>query len=320
MDGSGFEAFKHRSNHQTNQNKKTTITNKEKTKQTIHNSCRSRFGGRGMWRNMFWMKKKVFSEKGGGIQWMRDSVWISTGKAFQWRGLGHSVNRRSLQIEKLLSSSPSPKSALITASKQTKTQSYIITWQERGNKMREPTNTTLRTRTTTKTSTLTTAQPTMKGSLGNDRTPWAWTQIHDAQTNSITSGACHRGTTSWQTSRHQSPTWQCTPLGRCDYCKIPERPGSKFQLDNTRIRHSKSTKPPFSFFPSEFQGQPSDGEKGGWVHLVFGYSRQAYCTWVLPGEQQEHCHSKCVGSYGVCLQISCQKCWRCPPSPTQTLR
>ena len=40
-------------------------------------------------------------------------VRISTGKAIQSRGPGHSVKRRTLKSEKLLSSSPSRKSALI---------------------------------------------------------------------------------------------------------------------------------------------------------------------------------------------------------------
>ena len=56
-------------------------------------------------------KKRVFSEEGGGIQWMRGLVRISTGKAIQWRGPGHSVNRRTPEIEKLLIKSTSQKSA-----------------------------------------------------------------------------------------------------------------------------------------------------------------------------------------------------------------
>ena len=43
---------------------------------------------------------------------MRGLVRVSTGKAIESRGPGHSVNRRTLKIEKLLSSSPSQKSAL----------------------------------------------------------------------------------------------------------------------------------------------------------------------------------------------------------------
>ena len=59
----------------------------------------------------FSVKKKGFSEKGGGVQWMRGLVRISTGKAIQWRGPGHSVNCRTPKIEKLLSKSTSQKSA-----------------------------------------------------------------------------------------------------------------------------------------------------------------------------------------------------------------
>ena len=65
-----------------------------------------------MRRSPFQWKKGFFSEKGEAIQWMRGLVRISTGKAIQWRGWGHSLNRRTLKIEKLLSSSPSRKSAL----------------------------------------------------------------------------------------------------------------------------------------------------------------------------------------------------------------
>ena len=62
----------------------------------------------------FSVTKKGFSVKRGeAIQLMRGLVRISTGKAIQWRGPGHSVNRRTLEIEELLSSSPSRKSALI---------------------------------------------------------------------------------------------------------------------------------------------------------------------------------------------------------------
>ena len=61
----------------------------------------------------FSVKKGVFSAKGGG-----NSVNEGFGKDFyrkgksQRRGSGHSLNRRTLKIEKLLSSSPSQKSAL----------------------------------------------------------------------------------------------------------------------------------------------------------------------------------------------------------------
>ena len=61
----------------------------------------------------FSVKKKGFSVKRReAIQWMRGLVRIPTGKAIQWRGPGDSVNRRTLKTEKLLSSSPSQKSAL----------------------------------------------------------------------------------------------------------------------------------------------------------------------------------------------------------------
>ena len=42
--------------------------------------------------------KDFFSEKGGGIQWMRALVSMSTVKAIQWRGPGYSVNRWTLKI------------------------------------------------------------------------------------------------------------------------------------------------------------------------------------------------------------------------------
>ena len=47
------------------------------------------------------------------IQWMSGLVRISAGKAIQWRGPAHSVNCRTLKTEKLLSSPPSRKSALM---------------------------------------------------------------------------------------------------------------------------------------------------------------------------------------------------------------
>ena len=59
----------------------------------------------------FFQWKKGFSVKRGeAIQWIRGWVRISTGKAIQWRGSGHSLNRWTLKTEKLLSSSPSRKS------------------------------------------------------------------------------------------------------------------------------------------------------------------------------------------------------------------
>ena len=66
-----------------------------------------------MRQSTFQRKKGLFSEKGEAIQWMRGLVKISTGKVVQCRGPSHSVNRQTLKTEKLLSSSPSRKSALI---------------------------------------------------------------------------------------------------------------------------------------------------------------------------------------------------------------
>ena len=68
--------------------------------------------GEGMRRSTFQWKKGFSVKRGEAIQWMRGLVRISTGKAIQWRGPGHSVNRRTLKSEKLLSSSPSRKSTL----------------------------------------------------------------------------------------------------------------------------------------------------------------------------------------------------------------
>ena len=75
--------------------------------------------GEGMRRSTFQWKKGLFSEKGGG-----NSVNEGFGKDFykegiQWRAPGHSVNRRTLKTEKLLSSSPSRKLALVELSKLT---------------------------------------------------------------------------------------------------------------------------------------------------------------------------------------------------------
>ena len=73
----------------------------------------SRFLGRGCNEALFSEKKGFFSEKGGG-----NSVNQRFGKEFYREGnsvkrFGHSLNRRALQTEKLLSSSPSRESALI---------------------------------------------------------------------------------------------------------------------------------------------------------------------------------------------------------------
>ena len=48
----------------------------------------------------FSVKKRGFSVKRGeAIQWMKGLVRISTGKAIQWRGSGHSLNRRTLKLK-----------------------------------------------------------------------------------------------------------------------------------------------------------------------------------------------------------------------------
>ena len=84
-----------------------------KRKSSFYTSSSEPIFGKGM--TLQW--KKGFSVKRGeAIQWMRGLVRISTGKAIQWRGPGHSVNRRTLKTEKLLSSSPSRKSALSSLS------------------------------------------------------------------------------------------------------------------------------------------------------------------------------------------------------------
>ena len=67
---------------------------------------------KGMQRSTFQWRKGLSVKRGEAIQWMRGLVRIATGKAIQWRRLGHSVNRRTLKTEKLLSSSPCRKSAL----------------------------------------------------------------------------------------------------------------------------------------------------------------------------------------------------------------
>ena len=95
-------------------------------------SHKSRFLGRASDEALFSEKKGVFSEEGGGIQWMRRLVRISTGKAIQWRGPGHSVNRRTPKIEKLLSKSTSqksaPKSELQVKSRSYSTKSQSYSW------------------------------------------------------------------------------------------------------------------------------------------------------------------------------------------------
>ena len=56
-------------------------------------------------------EQRLFTEWGQGIQWMKALVSYSTGKAIQWRGFGHSVNRRTLWNWNLPRSSPSQISA-----------------------------------------------------------------------------------------------------------------------------------------------------------------------------------------------------------------
>ena len=74
---------------------------------------RGDFLGRGCDEALFSEKKGFSVKRGEAIQWIGGLVRISTGKTIQWRGSGHSLNRRTLKTEKLLSSSPSRKSALI---------------------------------------------------------------------------------------------------------------------------------------------------------------------------------------------------------------
>ena len=72
----------------------------------------SRVLGRGCDEALFSEKKGFSVKRGEAIQWIRGLARISTGTAIQWRASGHSLNRRTLKTEKLLSSSPSRKSAL----------------------------------------------------------------------------------------------------------------------------------------------------------------------------------------------------------------
>ena len=72
----------------------------------------SLFVGKGMRQSTFQWKKGFSVKRGEAIQWIRGLVRISTRKAIQWRGSSHSLNRRTLKIEKLLSSTPSRKSTL----------------------------------------------------------------------------------------------------------------------------------------------------------------------------------------------------------------
>ena len=100
----------------------SSVPHREPTRQKKHictkwvfvgsRKSQSRFWGRGCDEALFSEKKGFSVKRGEAIQWIRGLVRISTGKASQWRGSGHSLNRRTLKIEKLLSSSPSQKSAL----------------------------------------------------------------------------------------------------------------------------------------------------------------------------------------------------------------
>ena len=63
--------------------------------------------GKGMRQSIFQWKKGFSVKRGDVIQWIRGLVRISTGKAIQWRGSGHSLSHRSLKTKKLLSSFPS---------------------------------------------------------------------------------------------------------------------------------------------------------------------------------------------------------------------
>ena len=56
-------------------------------------------------------RKAPFTESRQGIQWMKALVRTSTGKAIQWRGFGHSVNRWIWKIE-IFCAHPLPKSQL----------------------------------------------------------------------------------------------------------------------------------------------------------------------------------------------------------------
>ena len=67
----------------------------------------SRFLGRGCDEALFSDKKGFSVKRGEAIQWMRGLVRISTGKAIQWRGSGHSLNRHA-GLWKLKSCCPHP--------------------------------------------------------------------------------------------------------------------------------------------------------------------------------------------------------------------
>ena len=75
--------------------------------------------GKGMWRSRTSEEKRLFTEWGQGVQWMKALVRNSSGiskpkqsKAIHWRGFGQSVNRRTLRIE-IFCAHPLPKSPLL---------------------------------------------------------------------------------------------------------------------------------------------------------------------------------------------------------------
>ena len=84
----------------------------EWSKGGLGSPIRTWFLGRGCNEALFSEKKGFSVKRGEAIQWIRGLVRICTGKAIQWRGSGHSLNRRTLKTEKLLSSSPSRNSDL----------------------------------------------------------------------------------------------------------------------------------------------------------------------------------------------------------------
>ena len=74
---------------------------------SLHAWNQSRSLGRGCDEALFSEKIRVFSKRGEAIQWMRGLVRISTGKACSVKRVGPFTDRRTLNIEELLSSSPS---------------------------------------------------------------------------------------------------------------------------------------------------------------------------------------------------------------------
>ena len=84
------------------------------------------------------MKKGIFSEKGGNTQWIRGLVRTSGGRQFSEEvGLRHSVNRRILKTDKLLSSSPFRKiSSYLTVAGQGVLNSKLFGERLKGNTIR----------------------------------------------------------------------------------------------------------------------------------------------------------------------------------------